>query len=136
MAQLALAWVLRRAELAAAIIGASRPEQVHENIEAADVELSLDILDAIDEALGYVPVTGTMLGPNAAAASFTAGLPRRSSSGGRRLAACSGGAAATATRRYPSGSGSGRFWPGSWPATATTGSSCSSPACSSSARSV
>jgi aryl-alcohol dehydrogenase-like predicted oxidoreductase len=65
MAQLALAWVLRRAELAAAIIGASRPEQVRENVAAADVELSLDTLDAIDRALGTVPVTGTMLGPNA-----------------------------------------------------------------------
>jgi len=65
MAQLALAWVLRRSELAAAIIGASRPEQVHENVAAADVELSLDTLDAIEEALGSVPVTGTMLGPNA-----------------------------------------------------------------------
>ena len=65
MAQLALAWVLRRSELAAAIIGASRPEQVHENVAAADVELSLDTLDAIEEALGSVPVTGTMLSPNA-----------------------------------------------------------------------
>jgi len=65
MAQLALAWVLRRSELAAAIIGASRPEQVHENVAAADVELSLDTLDAIDRALGTAPVTGTMLGPNA-----------------------------------------------------------------------
>jgi aryl-alcohol dehydrogenase-like predicted oxidoreductase len=65
MAQLALAWVLRRDEVASAIIGASRPEQIHENIAASGVELSPDILDAIDEALGDVPVTGTILGPDA-----------------------------------------------------------------------
>ncbi len=51
MAQLALAWVLRRKEVAAAIIGASRPEQVRENIAALDVQLSDETLQAIDEAL-------------------------------------------------------------------------------------
>ena len=63
MPQLALAWVLRRDELASAIIGASRPEQVHENIEASGVELSGDLLDAIDDALGDLPVTGTTVDP-------------------------------------------------------------------------
>jgi aryl-alcohol dehydrogenase-like predicted oxidoreductase len=63
MPQLALAWVLRRAEVASAIIGASRPEQVHENIEASGVELSDDLLDAIDDALGDLPVTGTTMDP-------------------------------------------------------------------------
>ena len=58
MAQLALAWVLRRDEVASAIIGASRPEQVHENVAASGHELSDDVLAAIDEALGDVPVTG------------------------------------------------------------------------------
>jgi aryl-alcohol dehydrogenase-like predicted oxidoreductase len=52
MAQLALAWVLRRPEVSSAIIGASRPEQVEQNIAAADYNLSPDILTAIDEALG------------------------------------------------------------------------------------
>ena len=52
MAQLALAWVLRRAEVASAIIGASRPEQVHANAAASGVELADDVLAAIDEALG------------------------------------------------------------------------------------
>lgn len=52
MAQLAVAWTLRRPELAAAIVGASRPEQVHENAAAAGVKLSQDVLDAIDAALG------------------------------------------------------------------------------------
>jgi aryl-alcohol dehydrogenase-like predicted oxidoreductase len=51
MSQLALAWVLRRDEVAAAIIGATRPEQVHDNAAAADVRLSPDTLDAIDDAL-------------------------------------------------------------------------------------
>jgi aryl-alcohol dehydrogenase-like predicted oxidoreductase len=56
MVQLALAWVLRRDEVASAIIGASRPEQVHANAEASGVRLSKDILVAIDEALGDVVV--------------------------------------------------------------------------------
>jgi aryl-alcohol dehydrogenase-like predicted oxidoreductase len=61
MVQLALAWVLRRDELAAAIIGATRPEQVHANAEASGVDLSDDVLDAIDEALGEVVITGPRL---------------------------------------------------------------------------
>ena len=56
MAQLALAWVLRREEVASAIIGASRPEQVHANASASGIELSEDTLDAIDEALGDLVV--------------------------------------------------------------------------------
>ncbi|MCW2967448.1 MAG: aldo/keto reductase [Solirubrobacteraceae bacterium] len=52
MPQLAIAWTLRRPELAAAIVGASRPEQVHDNAAASGVTLSQDVLDAIDEALG------------------------------------------------------------------------------------
>jgi 1-deoxyxylulose-5-phosphate synthase len=51
MSQLALAWVLRRDEVAAAIIGATRPEQVHENARAAGVRLTDDTLAAIDDAL-------------------------------------------------------------------------------------
>jgi aryl-alcohol dehydrogenase-like predicted oxidoreductase len=57
MAQLALAWVLRREEVASAIIGASRPEQVHQNVAASEVELPDDVLAAIDDALGDVPIT-------------------------------------------------------------------------------
>ena len=56
MSQLALAWVLRRPNVAAAIIGASRPEQVHENVAAAGVTLSDDTLRAIDDALDPVAV--------------------------------------------------------------------------------
>jgi 1-deoxyxylulose-5-phosphate synthase len=57
MSQLALAWVLRQDNVAAAIIGASRPEQVHENARAAGVKLSDDTLRAIDEALLLVAIT-------------------------------------------------------------------------------
>jgi len=59
MAQLALAWILRRDEVASAIVGASRIEQVEANISASGVELGTDVLTAIDEALGDVPVVGT-----------------------------------------------------------------------------
>jgi aryl-alcohol dehydrogenase-like predicted oxidoreductase len=57
MSQLALAWVLRRDEVAAAIIGATRPEQVHQNVEAADVTLSADTIAAIDDALRTAAVS-------------------------------------------------------------------------------
>jgi aryl-alcohol dehydrogenase-like predicted oxidoreductase len=63
MAEMALAWVLRRDELASAIIGASRPEQVHANVKASGVELSDDTLAAIDEALDGVAVKGQTLAP-------------------------------------------------------------------------
>jgi 1-deoxyxylulose-5-phosphate synthase len=56
MAQLALAWVLREPNVASAIVGASRPEQVHANASASGIELSADTLAAIDEALGEVVV--------------------------------------------------------------------------------
>lgn len=61
MVTMALAWVLREENVASAIIGASRPEQVHANAEASGVELSPDVLDAIDEALGDVVVRGPVL---------------------------------------------------------------------------
>jgi aryl-alcohol dehydrogenase-like predicted oxidoreductase len=57
MVELALAWVLRRDEVASAIVGASRPEQVHANAAASGVKLSRDTLDAIDEALAGIAVT-------------------------------------------------------------------------------
>jgi aryl-alcohol dehydrogenase-like predicted oxidoreductase len=52
MVQLALAWVLRRPNVASAIVGASRPEQVHANASASAIALDPDTLAAIDEALG------------------------------------------------------------------------------------
>ncbi len=57
MAQLALAWTLRRPELASAIIGASRADQVHANAAVAGVKLSADAIAAIDEALAEVAIT-------------------------------------------------------------------------------
>jgi 1-deoxyxylulose-5-phosphate synthase len=56
MVQLALAWVLRQPNVASAIVGASRPEQVHANASASGIELSAETLAAIDEALGDVIV--------------------------------------------------------------------------------
>lgn len=52
MAQLAVAWVLRQPTVSAAIIGASRPEQVTDNAAASGVTLDQDVLDKIDEILG------------------------------------------------------------------------------------
>ena len=52
LSQLALAWILRRSEVTAAIIGASRPEQVVENAAASGKTLSADALRAIEEVLG------------------------------------------------------------------------------------
>jgi aryl-alcohol dehydrogenase-like predicted oxidoreductase len=54
MAQLAIAWTLQNPNVSAAIIGASRPEQVHENVKAAGVRLDADLLKRIDEILDPV----------------------------------------------------------------------------------
>jgi len=55
LSQLALAWVLRRQEVATAIIGASRPEQIYENVSASGVVLDEEVLAAIDQTLGDTP---------------------------------------------------------------------------------
>jgi aryl-alcohol dehydrogenase-like predicted oxidoreductase len=52
MAQLALAWVLREENVASAIIGASRPEQVSDDAGASGVELDVEMQLQIDEILG------------------------------------------------------------------------------------
>lgn len=49
--QLALAWVLRQPNVASALVGASRPEQVKENAGASGIELSSDVLDRIESIL-------------------------------------------------------------------------------------
>jgi aryl-alcohol dehydrogenase-like predicted oxidoreductase len=54
MAQLAIAWVLQNDNVSAAIIGASRPEQVHDNVKAAGVRIPAEAMARIDEALGDV----------------------------------------------------------------------------------
>ena len=51
MAQMALAWVLRRPEVASAIIGATRPDQIEENARAVGVKLGTETLERIDEVL-------------------------------------------------------------------------------------
>jgi 1-deoxyxylulose-5-phosphate synthase len=51
MAQLALAWVLREENVASAIVGASRPEQVHDNASASGIELDRETLAEIDRAI-------------------------------------------------------------------------------------
>jgi aryl-alcohol dehydrogenase-like predicted oxidoreductase len=51
MAQLALAWVLANKNVASAIMGASRPEQVADNVKAAGVHLDADVLTRIDAAV-------------------------------------------------------------------------------------
>ncbi|WP_369068897.1 aldo/keto reductase family protein [Kineococcus terrestris] len=54
MSQLAVAWVLQNDNVACAIIGASRPEQVKENVRAAGVRIPAELMSRIDEALGDV----------------------------------------------------------------------------------
>jgi aryl-alcohol dehydrogenase-like predicted oxidoreductase len=56
MAQLAVAWVLQNPNVAAALVGASRPEQVHENVKAAGVTLEPELMGKIDEVLGDIVV--------------------------------------------------------------------------------
>jgi aryl-alcohol dehydrogenase-like predicted oxidoreductase len=54
MAQLAVAWVLQNRNVSAALVGASRPEQVAENVKAAGVTIPDDAMRRIDEVLGDV----------------------------------------------------------------------------------
>ncbi|MEV4089458.1 aldo/keto reductase family protein [Nonomuraea fuscirosea] len=54
MAQLAIAWVLQNQNVSSAIIGATRPEQVRDNVKASGVKLEAGVLKRIDEVLGDV----------------------------------------------------------------------------------
>ena len=54
MAQLAVAWVLQNDNVAAAIIGASRPEQISENVKASGVEIPADLMERIDHVLSGI----------------------------------------------------------------------------------
>jgi aryl-alcohol dehydrogenase-like predicted oxidoreductase len=56
MAQLALAWALGNDNVAAALVGASRPEQVAENVKAVDVRIPPELLLRIDDVLGDLVV--------------------------------------------------------------------------------
>jgi voltage-dependent potassium channel beta subunit len=64
MSQLALAWILRRPEISAAIIGATKPEHVIENVKASDVTLSKDIIDQIEDILDNKPQWPSTYAPN------------------------------------------------------------------------
>ncbi|WP_117215591.1 aldo/keto reductase family protein [Allorhizocola rhizosphaerae] len=55
MAQLAVAWVLQNPNVSSAIIGATRPEQVHDNVKASGVKLEAGLLKKIDEIVD--PIT-------------------------------------------------------------------------------
>jgi len=55
LAQLAIAWTLQNDNVASAIVGASRPAQVTDNVKAVGVQLDADALAAIDDALGDIP---------------------------------------------------------------------------------
>jgi aryl-alcohol dehydrogenase-like predicted oxidoreductase len=57
MAQLAIAWVLQNKNVAAALIGASRPEQVTDNVKASGVVIPAELMAKIDELLAPVAVT-------------------------------------------------------------------------------
>ena len=56
LAQLAIAWTLQNPSVSAAIIGATRPEQVRENVKASGVRLDAELLRRIDDILGPVIV--------------------------------------------------------------------------------
>jgi aryl-alcohol dehydrogenase-like predicted oxidoreductase len=52
MSQLAIAWVLQNPNVATALVGASRPEQVAENVAASGVRIPAELMAAVDAALG------------------------------------------------------------------------------------
>jgi aryl-alcohol dehydrogenase-like predicted oxidoreductase len=62
--QLALAWILRRNEISAAIVGATRPEHVIENAKASDISLSNDAIEQIEEVLDNTPEWPSNYAPN------------------------------------------------------------------------
>jgi aryl-alcohol dehydrogenase-like predicted oxidoreductase len=57
LAQLAIAWTLQNPNVSAAIVGATRPEQVRDNVKASGVTLDQSVMRSIDDILGPVIVT-------------------------------------------------------------------------------
>ena len=57
MSQMAIAWVLQNPNVSSAIMGATTPKQVKENVKASGIKLSADTMKAIDKALGNLPET-------------------------------------------------------------------------------
>jgi len=70
LAQLAVAWVLQNPNVAAAIIGASRPEQVAENVKASGVVIPPELMARIDDVLGDVVVRDPALTAQSSPASI------------------------------------------------------------------
>ncbi len=64
MTQLALAWILRREEISAAIVGASKPEHMKENVRASDVDLSNNTIKEIEGILDNTPEWPRTYAPN------------------------------------------------------------------------
>jgi aryl-alcohol dehydrogenase-like predicted oxidoreductase len=56
MAQLGVAWVLQNPNVSSAIVGATRPQQLEDNVKAAGIKLDADLLKAIDEVVGPIVV--------------------------------------------------------------------------------
>ena len=61
LAQLAVAWVLQNKNVSSAIMGATKPAQVKENIKASGVKLAPETMRSIDRVLGMLPVTDPSL---------------------------------------------------------------------------
>jgi aryl-alcohol dehydrogenase-like predicted oxidoreductase len=61
LAQLAVAWVLQNKNVSSAIIGATKPTQVKENVKASGVKLAPEIMKSIDRVLGMLPETDPSL---------------------------------------------------------------------------
>ena len=61
VAQLAIAWVLHHPNVASALVGASRPEQIQSNVAAAGVTLDSSTMEAIDSAVGHLAVDDATL---------------------------------------------------------------------------
>ncbi|MFM8204729.1 MAG: aldo/keto reductase, partial [Actinomycetales bacterium] len=55
LSQLAIAWVLQNPNVSSAIIGASKPSQIKENVKASGVKLSKRTMSEIDRVLGSLP---------------------------------------------------------------------------------
>ncbi len=62
--QLALSWILRRPEISSAIVGATKPEHVLENVKASDISLSKDVIEQIEEILDNTPEWPSNYAPN------------------------------------------------------------------------
>lgn len=61
LAQLAVAWVLQNKNISSAIMGATKPAQVKENVKASGVKLAPETMRAIDRVLGMLPETDPSL---------------------------------------------------------------------------